>query len=76
MIKKLIPITLALAAMFCTLPMRGDSPPENVKEIPIRKEIEDAVMGAETWNEWQNNMLYLYPYNPTITNVQPLFALW
>ena len=23
--------------MFCTLPMRGDSPPENVKEIPIRK---------------------------------------
>lgn len=37
MIKKLIPITLALAAMFCTLPMRGDSPPENVKEIPIRK---------------------------------------
>ena len=37
MIKKLIPITLALAAMFCTLPMRGDSPPDNVKEIPIRK---------------------------------------
>ena len=48
---------------------------ENVSGFSI-KEIEDAVMGAETWNEWQNNMLYLYPYNPTITNVQPLFALW
>ena len=48
---------------------------ENVSGFSI-KEIENAVMGAETWNEWQNNMLYLYPYNPTITNVQPLFALW
>ena len=36
MIKKFIPILLALAAMFCTLPMRGDSPPEIKKEIPIR----------------------------------------
>lgn len=38
MIKKLIPITLALAAMFCTLPMRGDSPPEYSIEIPIKGE--------------------------------------
>lgn len=37
MIKKLIPITLALAAMFCTLPLLGENPPEKQKEIPIRQ---------------------------------------
>ncbi len=35
--KKFIPIILVLAAMFCTLPMRGDNPPEFKKEIPIKK---------------------------------------
>ena len=37
MIKKLIPIILALAAIFCIVPMRGDSPPENQREIPIKE---------------------------------------
>lgn len=37
MIKKLIPLFLALAAMFCIVPMRGDTPPDEGREIPIRK---------------------------------------
>ena len=37
MIKKLIPLFLALAAMFCIVPMRGDTPPDKGQEIPIRK---------------------------------------
>ncbi|MBR1956563.1 MAG: hypothetical protein IKA13_04525 [Bacteroidales bacterium] len=36
MIKKLIPIILTLTATLCMLPMRGDTPPENEKEIPIK----------------------------------------
>ncbi len=37
MCKKFIPILLVLAAMCCTLPMRGDSPPEPQREILIKK---------------------------------------
>lgn len=37
MSKKFIPILLALAAILCTLPLRGDSPPEYKKEIPVKK---------------------------------------
>ena len=37
MIKKLIPLFLALATMFCIVPMRGDTPPDEGREIPIRK---------------------------------------
>lgn len=37
MVKKLIPILLAFATMFCTLPMRGDSPPDRSHEIPVKK---------------------------------------
>ena len=37
MIKKFIPFLLALAVMFCTMPMRGDSPPPPISyEIPIK----------------------------------------
>ena len=36
MIKKLIPHFLALAAIFCIVPLRGDSPPSEGQEIPIR----------------------------------------
>lgn len=36
MIKKLIPLFLALAAMFCIVPMRGDTPPEKQREIPLK----------------------------------------
>ena len=35
--KKLIPILLALAVMFCIEPARGSSPPEKQSEIPIKK---------------------------------------
>lgn len=37
MVKKLISILLALAAMCSTMPMRGDSPPERSHEIPVKK---------------------------------------
>ena len=37
MIKKFIPFLLALAVMFCTMPMRGDSPHEHSHEIPVKK---------------------------------------
>lgn len=36
MIKKLIPLILALAAMFCLVPMRGDTPPDEGREIPLK----------------------------------------
>ena len=35
--KKLIPILLTLAAMFCIEPARGSSLPEKQREIPIKK---------------------------------------
>ena len=34
--KKFIPILFAIAAVFCTTPMRGDNPPENSQEILIK----------------------------------------
>ena len=37
MVKKLIPIVLALSAMFCTMPMRADVPYQNQTEIPVKK---------------------------------------
>lgn len=37
MVKKFIPFLLALAVMFCTMPMRGDSPREHSHEIPVKK---------------------------------------
>ena len=37
MVKNLISILLVLAAIFCIMPMRGDSPPECSQEIPIRQ---------------------------------------
>lgn len=40
------------------------------------QEIETSVIGAKTWDEWNNNIIRLYPYNPTISNVNNLFTLW
>lgn len=37
MIKKLIPILLALVSVFYALPMHGDVPPDRSLEIPIKK---------------------------------------
>lgn len=37
MVKHLIPIMLALACMFCVVPVRGDEPPQKQQEIPIKR---------------------------------------
>ena len=38
MVKKLIPILMAIAGMFCIMPVRGDEPPQKLTcEIPIKK---------------------------------------
>ena len=37
MLKKIISILLALASIFCALPLHGDVPPERSLEIPIKK---------------------------------------
>ena len=48
MIKKLIPLFLALAAMFCIVPMRGDTPPDEGREIPIRKVDDNRIIRSLT----------------------------
>lgn len=40
------------------------------------KDIENSVLGVNTWNEWADNIVAMYPYNPTIGNVRSLFNLW
>lgn len=37
MAKQIITILLVLAALFCTVPMRGEDPPEFTSEIPVKK---------------------------------------
>lgn len=37
MVKKIIPLLLALATILCIQPMRGDEPPKSQTEIPIKK---------------------------------------
>ncbi len=49
--------------------------PENVSDYSIL-EVESSVIGVRTWNEWRDNIIQLYPYNPTISNVSNLFSLW
>ena len=84
MIKKLIPLFLALAAMFCIVPMRGDTPPDEGREIPIRKvdksdlirSLNDLFVyydGAYTYAMWKNNLENLYPHNPTMEYLEDLF---
>lgn len=48
MIKKLISLFLALAAIFCIVPMRGDSPPDEGREIPIRKVDDNRIIRGLT----------------------------
>lgn len=50
MTKKLISILLALAAMVCTLPMRGDSPPERSHEIPVKKSYIPVSISSSNYN--------------------------
>lgn len=48
MIRKLIPLILALAAMLCIVPMRGDTPPDEGLEIPIRKVDDNRIIRSLT----------------------------
>lgn len=58
MIKKLIPIMLALVAIFCTTQMRGDTPPDRPVEIPIRKPgAHDLVRSLSEIQAYYNGML-------------------
>ena len=49
--------------------------PETVSGFSIA-EIEESVIGAVTWNQWADNIVSLYPYNPTISDVYNLFTIW
>lgn len=68
MIKKLIPLFLALAAMFCIVPMRGDTPPDEGREIPIRKVDDNRIIRSLTDIElsaWYNPVFMLIQTNST-----------
>lgn len=49
--------------------------PEHHRVVSIA-EIEESVIGAVTWNQWADNIVSLYPYNPTISDVYNLFTIW
>lgn len=53
----------------------NSSIPETVSDFSIA-EIEEAVIGAVTWDQWADNIVSLYPYNPTVSKVYNLFAIW
>ncbi len=60
MIKKLISLFLALAAIFCVVPMRGDSPPDVGREIPIKKADDNRIIRGLTevqLSAWYNSVL-------------------
>ena len=68
MIKKLIPLFLALAAMFCIVPMRGDTPPDKGQEIPIRKVDDNRIILSLTevqLSAWYNPVFMLIQTNST-----------
>ena len=68
MIKKLIPLFLALTAMFCIVPMRGDTPPDEGREIPIRKVDDNRIIRSLTDIElsaWYNPVFMLIQTNST-----------
>lgn len=48
---------------------------ENVGGLTIA-EIENSITGVSTWNEWRDNIISLYPYNSSISNVTGLFSVW
>lgn len=53
----------------------SESESEDVYGFTIQ-EIESSVYGAKTWSEWENNIINMYPYNPTVSNVSNLFGIW
>ena len=68
MIKKLIPLFLALTAMFCIVPMRGDTPPDKGQEIPIRKVDDNRIIRSLTevqLSAWYNPVFMLIQTNST-----------
>ena len=68
MIKKLIPLFLALAAMFCIVPMRGDTPPDKGQEIPIRKVDDNRIIRSLTdvqLSAWYHPVFMLIQTNST-----------
>ena len=48
---------------------------ENVSGLTIA-EIENSIAGVSTWSEWRDNIISLYPYNSSISNVTGLFSVW
>lgn len=48
---------------------------ENVSGYTI-SEIERSIENISTWNEWRDNILSMYPYNTTKSNVNSLFEIW
>ena len=38
--KKLIPFLLAIAGMFCIVPVRGDDPPQKQQTIPLKRALQ------------------------------------
>ena len=64
MIKKLIPLFLALSAMFCIVPTRGDSPPGRQKEIPLKH-----VLTRPPVRSLENQELQAY-YNCMLNSIQ------
>ena len=68
MIKKLIPLFLALSAMFCIVPTRGDTPPDEGREIPIRKVDDNRIIRSLTevqLSAWYNPVFMLIQTNST-----------
>ena len=49
--------------------------PEYVTGFTI-KDVEDAVIDADTMNDWAQNIVTMYPYNLTAPYVAELFSLW
>lgn len=48
---------------------------ENVSGLTIA-EIENSIKGVTTWNGWRDNIISMYPYNSSISNVSALFSVW
>lgn len=40
------------------------------------KDVEDALIGARSWNEWKDNLKEMYPNNPTKVHLDKLFNSW
>ena len=48
---------------------------ESVSGFTI-SEVENSIIGVATWDQWADNIVSLYPYNQTVSEVYNLFAIW